>query len=143
MKLISLDIPAMKLNLLIGLLGWFLTLSTAVPTDIPARDSSLMKRMPAYQFYFDVTHAQHQANFNKWFADGYRMISLNVYGLPPNHLYAAVWVQRSGPDFVAIQEASAAAYQTWFNTNAANGFVTTLLSTTGTAASPVFAAVME
>jgi len=52
-------------------------------------------------------------------------------------------VQRSGPAFVAIQEASAAAYQTWFNTNAANGFVTTLLSTTGTAASPVFAAVME
>jgi CubicO group peptidase (beta-lactamase class C family) len=144
MKLTSLDThPAMKLNILIGLLGCFLNLSTAVPTDRFAQVSSLMKRVPAYQFYIDVTPAQHQANFNKWFAAGYRMISLNVYGLPPNHRYAAVWVQRSGPAFVAIQEASAAVYQTWFNTNAANGFVTTLLSTTGTAANPIFAAVME
>ncbi|KAE9379909.1 hypothetical protein N431DRAFT_552195 [Stipitochalara longipes BDJ] len=133
----------MKLNLLIGLLGCFLTLSTAFPADISVRDSYLMKRTPVYQFYVDVTAAQHQTNFNKWFAAGYRMISLNVYGLPPNHRYTAVWVQRSGPAWVAIHEASAATYQTWFNTNAANGYVTTLLSTTGTAANPIFAAVME
>lgn len=133
----------MKLSFLFGFLGWFITLSAALPKDVLPRDSSLMKRTPVYQFYVDATAAQHQANFNKWFAAGYRMISLNVYGLPPNHRYTAVWVQRSGPDWVAIHEASAATYQTWFNTNAANGYVTTLLSTTGTAANPIFAAVME
>ncbi|KAH8753931.1 beta-lactamase/transpeptidase-like protein [Hyaloscypha sp. PMI_1271] len=133
----------MKPNLLVGLLGWFIALSTALPTEISARDSSLVKRTPIYQFYIDVTAAQHQTNFNKWFAAGYRMVSLNVYGLPPNHRYTAVWVQRSGSAWVAIHEASAATYQTWFNTNAANGFVTTLLSTTGTASNPIFAAVME
>jgi CubicO group peptidase (beta-lactamase class C family) len=132
----------MKLNFLVSLLGLLLAPSAAAPTESPA-SSSLMKRLPAFQFYFDVTPAQHQANFNEFAPAGYRMVSLDVYGLPPNHRYAAVWVQRSGPAYIAISDASAAEYQTWFDTYAADGFVTTLLSTTGTAAAPLYAAVME
>ena len=45
-----------------------------------------------FQAYHGVTSAQHQTNFDKWSAQGYRMISLSVYGDPGNALYAAVWV---------------------------------------------------
>ena len=43
-----------------------------------------------FQAYHGVTAAEHQANFDKWSAQGYRMISLSVYGDPGNALYAAV-----------------------------------------------------
>ena len=60
----------------------------------------------AFQAYHGVSAAQHQANFNKFFAEGYRIISLSVYGDPGNALYAAVWVQRAGPVWVAIHGVS-------------------------------------
>jgi hypothetical protein len=67
-----------------------------------------------FQAYHGVTAAQHQTNFNKWSAQGYRMISLSVYGDPGNALYAAVWVQRPGPGWVAIHGVDAAGYQSFF-----------------------------
>ena len=35
-----------------------------------------------FEAYHGVTAAQHQANVNKFSAQGYRMISLSVYGDP-------------------------------------------------------------
>ena len=50
-----------------------------------------------FQAYHGVTAAEHQAQFNQLSAEGYRMISLSVYGDPSDALYAAVWVQRACP----------------------------------------------
>lgn len=96
-----------------------------------------------FQAYHGVNAAQHQANFNTFSSQGYRMISLSVYGDPSSALYAAVWVQRTGPAFVAVHGIDAAAYQTYFNTWTAKGYVPVLVSATGPIANAVFAAVFE
>lgn len=96
-----------------------------------------------FQAYHGVNGAQHQANFNTFSSQGYRMISLSVYGDPGSPLYAAVWVQRSGPTWEAVHGINAAAYQTFFNTWTAKGYVPVLVSATGPIANAVFAAVFE
>jgi CubicO group peptidase (beta-lactamase class C family) len=97
----------------------------------------------AFQAYHGVSAAQHQANFNKFFAEGYRIISLSVYGDPGNALYAAVWVQREGPGWVAVHGVDSAGYQAFFNKWTAQGFVPILVSATGTISDAIFAAVFE
>jgi hypothetical protein len=68
-----------------------------------------------FEAYHGVTAAQHQANFNKFSVQGYRMISRSVYGDPSDRRYAAVWVQRSGPAWVAVHSVDAVGYQAFFN----------------------------
>jgi CubicO group peptidase (beta-lactamase class C family) len=97
----------------------------------------------AFQAYHGVTAAQHQTNFNTFSAQGYRMISLSVYGDPGNPLYAAVWIQRQGPAWVAVHGVDSAGYQSFFNTQTANGYAPVLVSATGTSSNAVFAAVFE
>ena len=96
-----------------------------------------------FEAYHGVDAAQHQANFNALSAQGYRMISLSVYGDAGSPLYAAVWVQRSGPAWVAVHGVDAAAYQTFFNNWTSKGYVPVLVSATGPIANAVFAAVFE
>jgi CubicO group peptidase (beta-lactamase class C family) len=96
-----------------------------------------------FQAYHGVTAAQHQANFNKWSAQGYRMISLSVYGDSGNALYAAVWVQRSGPAWVAIHGVDAADYQGFFTKWSNAGYYPVLVSATGAINDAVFASVFE
>jgi CubicO group peptidase (beta-lactamase class C family) len=96
-----------------------------------------------FQAYHGVDGAQHQAKFNTLSAQGYRMISLSIYGDSNSPLYAAVWVQRGGPAWVAVHGIDAAAYQSFFNTQTAKGYVPVLVSATGPQASAVFAAVFE
>ena len=97
----------------------------------------------AFQAYHGVNGAQHQANFNNLVAQGYRMISLSVYGDAGNPLYAAVWVQRGGPAWVAVHGVDSNGYQTFFNTWTAKGYVPVLVSATGAVSNAVFAAVFE
>ena len=130
----------MKVNFVMFLLG--LVLATVVaattdPTPLAART------IPPWKFYYNVTADQHQTNFNTLSTTGYRMISLSVYGQPPNHSYAAVWVQRPGPSYYAIHEASGAAYQSFFDTHARDGYVSTIVTVTGPPSAPIFAGVME
>src|SRR5579862_7449021 len=96
-----------------------------------------------FQAYHGVDGAQHQANFDKFSFEGYRMISLSVYGDATSPLYAAVWVQRGGPAWVARHGIDAAGYQDFFNTWTAKGYVPVLVSATGPIANAVFAAVFE
>jgi CubicO group peptidase (beta-lactamase class C family) len=96
-----------------------------------------------FQAYHGVSAGQHQANFDHLSGQGYRMISLSVYGDPGNAHYAAVWVQRSGPAWMAVHGVNAAGYQTFFNNQTARGFVPVLVSATGSASDSVFAAVFE
>jgi CubicO group peptidase (beta-lactamase class C family) len=96
-----------------------------------------------FQAYHGVTAAQHQANFDKWSAQGYRMISLSVYGDPGNALYAAVWVQRAGPAWVAIHGVDAVDYQGFFTKWSNAGYFPVLVSATGAINHAVFASVFE
>lgn len=96
-----------------------------------------------FQAYHGVTAAQHQTNFNKWSAQGYRMISLSVYGDPGNALYAAVWIQRAGPAWVAIHGVDAAGYQSFFTKWSSEGYHAVLVSATGAISDAVFASVFE
>src|SRR5579862_8619504 len=96
-----------------------------------------------FNAYHGVSAAQHQTNFNQLVAEGYRMISLSVYGDPGNPLYAAVWVQRPGPAYAAVHGVDANGYQSAFNTWTSKGYVPVLVSATGTIGNAVFAAVFE
>lgn len=132
----------MRANFLLILLSWLFVTSFALPS--PSSKTSLIeKRTPGWQFYYDVTASTHQTNFLKWSGLGYRMISLTVYGQPPNNKYAAVWVLRTGPSWSATHQASASSYQAFFDSHSPNGYVTTMVTATGPANAPVFAGVME
>jgi CubicO group peptidase (beta-lactamase class C family) len=96
-----------------------------------------------FQAYHGVTGAQHQTNFNSLSAQGFRMISLSVYGDPGDARYAAVWVQRLGPAWVAVHGVDSAGYQSFFNNWTAKGYVPVLVSATGTGGNAIFAAVFE
>ncbi len=96
-----------------------------------------------FQAYHGVSSAEHQAKFNALSQQGYRMISLSVYGDPGNAEYAAVWVQRGGAAWVAVHGVDAAGYQNFFNIWTAKGFAPVLISATGPANSAIFAAVFE
>jgi len=93
--------------------------------------------------YHDRTSADHQLHFNQLFPQGYRMISLSVYGARHDERYAAVWVRRGGPDWSAVHGVDGAGYQAAFDRAAAAGYKPVLLSATGPANDPVFAGTFE
>jgi polyglycine hydrolase-like protein len=93
--------------------------------------------------YHDRTSADHQNQFNTLFPQGWRMISLSVYGARGDERYAAIWVQRPGPNWSAVHGVNGAGYQTAFNNAVAAGFRPVLLAATGPADDPVFAGTFE
>src|SRR5260370_28828089 len=96
-----------------------------------------------FQAYHGVTGAEHQAHFNTLSGQGYRIISLSVYADPGDARYAAVWVQRPGPAWVAVHGVNSADYQTFFNTHTAQGYVPVLVTATGASNNAIFAAVFD
>ncbi|KAF2139589.1 uncharacterized protein K452DRAFT_320241 [Aplosporella prunicola CBS 121167] len=97
---------------------------------------------PKWEYYRDVDSATHQANFDKWNAEGYRLISLSSYGSPSAARHAAVWVQRSGPSITAIHDVNTTTFQAWIDEHSAE-FVPTVVTATGPQDSAVFSGVME
>jgi len=69
------------------------------------------------------------------------MISLSVYDTAP--LYAAVWVKRSGPSWIASHGMTATQYQAKFNELTGLGYKPVIVTATGTRSAPIFAAVFE
>ncbi len=96
-----------------------------------------------FRAYHGVTAGEHQASFEKLAGLGYRIVSLSVYGDPGEARYAAVWILRSGPAWVAVHSVDAVGYQTFFNTHTAQGYAPVLVSATGSSGNAVFAAVFE
>jgi CubicO group peptidase (beta-lactamase class C family) len=96
-----------------------------------------------FEAYNGVSGAEHQAKVTALSAQGYGMISLSVYGDPSEPEYAAVWVNRPMPRWEAVHGISPAEYQTWFNTWAAKGYASALVTATGSGDSAIFAAVMS
>ncbi|MBV8485971.1 MAG: serine hydrolase, partial [Verrucomicrobia bacterium] len=98
---------------------------------------------PAFHAYHGVTNAEHQARIDNCSVQGYRMITLSVYGDPDRALYAAVWVRRNGPAWQEIHDVDATDYQSFFDKWTARGYVPVLISATGPSNNAVFAAVFE
>lgn len=71
------------------------------------------------------------------------MISLSVYGEPPEVNYASVWVETGGPSFETIHDVDEATYDAWFEFWKSEGYTSTHIAATGPAGSAVFAGVME
>jgi CubicO group peptidase (beta-lactamase class C family) len=95
-----------------------------------------------FQAYHGVTGAQHQTNFNNLSAQGFRMISLSVYG-GSEPRYAVVWVKRSGPAWQACHGRDANGYQAFFNEWTGKGYLPRIVTATGFGSSAVYAAVFE
>jgi CubicO group peptidase (beta-lactamase class C family) len=93
--------------------------------------------------YHGVTLAEHEARIDSLTAQGYRPISISVYGDPADPRYAAVWAKRDGAAWLSVHGVDAAGYQSFFDTSTANGYVPVLVSATGAFADAVFAAVFE
>ncbi|MBA2678260.1 MAG: serine hydrolase [Ktedonobacteraceae bacterium] len=123
------------------LFGAWPAFASAAPENI--LDDLIRQDPMAVEAYHGVTGSQHQSNFDRLSRQGYRIISLSVYGAPGDPRYAAVWVQRQGAASVAVHGVNSAGYQSFFNTWTAKGFAPVIVSATGPMANAVFAAVFE
>ena len=97
----------------------------------------------AWEAVHDRSGADYQAVWDRLRPQGFRPISACVYGSRQSPLYAAVFANRPGPDFVGIHGTTAAGLQAFFDANAALGYSPTILSATGPANDPVFLCVMQ
>src|SRR5262249_44224016 len=77
-----------------------------------ASNPSYYPLMPSVVAYHGVTAAEHQARVNDLAPRGYRPTSLSVSGAPDDAPYAAVWIERPGPAWVAVHGFTGAQYQT-------------------------------
>ena len=93
--------------------------------------------------YHDQTSAQHQNQVNTLGGTGYRMITLSIYDDPLNPRYAAVWVHRSGPAWVAFHGADAATFQALRSAWSSQSYIPKILAATGSGSSIRFAGVFE
>lgn len=98
--------------------------------------------MPVIQAYHGVSASDHQSRFNQLSSQGYRIISICVYGHPSSPHYAAVWVQRGGPAWQAAHGLTADQYQAFVNQWSGKGYYPILVSATG-AGDAVFATVWQ
>lgn len=93
--------------------------------------------------YHDQTLAQHQSQITSLRGQGYRMIALTSYDSASAPLFGAVWVRRSGPNFVPFSSVDGATYQSLFNSYTGQGYTVRLLSVHGSGTSTRFSGVFE
>jgi CubicO group peptidase (beta-lactamase class C family) len=105
--------------------------------------TSIVQAIPEFVTYHDVLGSEHQRRFNDLYGQGFRIISLTVYGNRDQPRYAAVWVKRAGSRWAAIHGVDARGFQAAFDTWAQRGFTPTIIAATGPSDNPVFAAVFE
>src|SRR5262245_60116743 len=91
--------------------------------------------------WHDQNTAQHKALVDKWAALGFRTLSLSIYGDPGNPSYAAVMVKRPAVHAESqVFPRTQGQMQKDFDDNAQIGRGPYILTATGPAATPVFAA---
>ncbi len=100
--------------------------------------------MPQFIAWHGRNLTDHTNLRNQWYAQGYRFVSLSVYGAVTDPVYAAVMVKEVNPatqhDFSAM---TATQWQQTFNSEASQGFGPIILCATGSGDNPLFAAVFE
>jgi CubicO group peptidase (beta-lactamase class C family) len=112
----------------------------AAATLLRARPASAL---PVLRTYHDVTAATQRAHETDLEAQGYRPLSLTIYGSAAAPSFAGVWIQRTGPDFVVGSNLDAAGADQFVRFCAALKYRITTLAATGTAANPRFVLVAE
>ena len=104
--------------------------------------SSQPQPAPAFHARHGITATEYQSDFNTFSQQGYRILSLSVYG-GSDPRYAVVWVKRAGPAWQACHGPDAAGYQAFFNEWTGKGYLPRIVTATGSGSSAVFAAVFE
>ena len=100
--------------------------------------------MVQFEAWHGKTLAEHEALRNQWMPQGYRFVSLSIYGAVSAPVFAAVMVKQAVP--VAQREfpvMTATEWQQTFDAQAQQGYGPIILAVTGTGADPRFAAVFE
>ena len=100
--------------------------------------------MVQFEAWHGKTLAEHEALRNQWMPQGYRFVSLSIYGAVSAPVFAAVMVKQAVP--VAQREfpvMTATEWQQTFDAQAQQGYGPIILAATGTGADPRFAAVFE
>lgn len=96
------------------------------------------------QWFVARSEADHQSDLDDLPPNGWRLASLSVYGTPPDHRYATVWVQRPGPIQQTAIAVDGPSFDSWRNYWTAQGYVPVILTITGDInAGLVSAAVLE
>ena len=98
---------------------------------------------PDYVTYHNRSAAYHQQQINNLSRQGYRPISLSLYGDPEQPRYAAVWLKRGGNAWYTFHTVRAAEYESLYTTWTRRGYRPTVLTATGLKATAVFAGVFE
>jgi hypothetical protein len=100
--------------------------------------------MPQFIAWHGRNLTDHTNLRNQWYAQGYRFVTLSIYGAVTDPVYAAVMVKEANPvtqhDFSTM---TATQWQQTFNSQASQGFGPIILCATGTGDNPLFAAVFE
>jgi CubicO group peptidase (beta-lactamase class C family) len=91
--------------------------------------------------YHGVSSATHQSKFASLTIQGYRPISMSVYGTTSDPRYAAVWAKRTGPAFRMLYATTKASYLSISNGWSLEGYRPELVSAFGSATSARYAAV--
>lgn len=78
-----------------------------------------------------LNSGQYQSAFDAYVGQGLALTTVDGYATPQGMRYAAVWVRRGGPQWVARHGMSAAQYQAAFNQYTAQGYRPLDISVTG------------
>jgi hypothetical protein len=89
--------------------------------------------------YHGVDAATHRQRVKDLAAAGLRPVALNISGDPGDPRYAAVWLERPGPDWKVVQDLSSGEYQARFDELTGQGYAPTILTATGPAGSERYA----
>jgi CubicO group peptidase (beta-lactamase class C family) len=101
------------------------------------------KAGPAWVARHGMTSAQYQTEFNTRASQGYRLKSVEGYGVGTIDYYAAIWEKTTGPALIARHGMSSAMYQSEFNTYTAQGYRLTHVSGYEVGGTDYYAAIWE
>jgi CubicO group peptidase (beta-lactamase class C family) len=97
----------------------------------------------AVVMYYNKPTSYHETQLAKLPGQGYRIISLSIYGDPASPLYAVCWAKQPGPAWHEFHGITAGRYQSLSQSWTAQGSRPTILTATGSADNAIFAGVVE
>ncbi len=112
--------------------------------DLPWQHSSASpSSFPQVITYYDKPGSYHQTQGKALSSQGYRLLSLSLYGDPPQALYAALWIKRAGPAFLTFQDINEQQLQNLLASSGTRRYQPTILTITGSGSQALFAGVLE
>lgn len=91
----------------------------------------------------DLTSDQYQRQFNRFTADGYRLVDVSGYAVDGQERYAAIWEKSVGPDWETHHGMTEALYQQEFDRLAGQGYRPVRISAWGVGNTSHYAAIWE